>query len=1010
MPPLARCRGLDREVLPPVVHGEAPRVASARASGAGASRGSAPALARRAGVALFAAVVGLAAPGGVARADPPPAGVSGVELVGRPDDDAPERWSVVDRASREVAATVRGRWGFAPVPPGEYALALLPRGNEAVEVLLGDVRVGAGTATRVEATSGVELVGRSGGDEPPEHWEVIAKDTGKVVAHTWQRWGFTPLPPGAYAIRLLPRGHDALEIPWRDVRVEGGRATRVAVDSGVELRGRGDDAEAPEHWEAVGKDTGKVVAHTWQRWGFTPLPPGEYAIRLLPRGHEAVEVPWRDVTVEAGATARVDVGSGVEVVGRPGQEPVEFWHVQDAKSGAPSAKVYRRWGFTPLPPGTYDVSRAPRRWHAVEVRDGEVVSLAEPGSPERWAAVSGAGRKTERERDPEGYRRLEEDVERAIRKAAAWLERHGHVASMDPGRADGHPTIGILALVHAGALERDPALARRCRDYLLRRALNETYGTYVTSITAMALCDMGALRNRARIHDCATWLVENQGWGESRNRVWGYGDPVPGFDAVPPGAGGRAARAEPRPRDVVRSGRVVAPRDDWDNSNAQFGVLGLHAASRARVGIPKECWRRVESHFRDVQGSEGGWGYGTGGETGSMTCAGVASLVIARHHLGVTEPAVDPAVLDGLEWLASTFTVEENPGQGTGSHHYYYLYGLERVGVLAETEFLGEHEWYPVGARHLLKAQHADGSWGKDPYLDTCYAILFLRRATLPLETEAPALLSVTRDRATGEDVPSVELILDCSGSMKEPLEGRRKMDIARAVVTEVLAALPAEMRVGLRLYGHRRPPQKTDTELVVPIGPLDDVRLRAIQGWIDRAQPIGWTPMVHSLLQARSDFPAAGKGTCTVVLVSDGEETGGGRVEEVEAAYRAAGVDVVIHVVGFDVAGAPLAQDQMRALARVGKGRYFPARGAKDLALALREAMPAPGVEVLDAGGTVVARAAFDGDPVELRPGAYRVRVTGSLSPPLDLALREGEETSLHLDAAGTLAIDRSE
>jgi hypothetical protein len=1038
---------------------------------------------RAAGAVVFGIVAAL---GGGVRADPPE-GASGIEVVG-PAESWPERWTATDKASGKVVASVSSQWGFASTPPGEYAVAVLPRGHEAVEVPWGDVKVEDKKVTRVEVTSGIEVVGRNPEEGELEHWDVIDSANGRKAAHVWHRWGFTPLPAGTYAVRVRPTGHESVEIPWAaEVRVETGKASKVAVNAGVEVVGRSEADDVPEHWEAVEKASGKTLAHAWQRWGFTPLPPGSYALRVRPRGNESVDLGWGDFTVAAGRTttvalasgvelaprapgdelehwdlveraggrrvvahvwrrwgfapvppgaysvrlrpagpealdvvwadvdvaeaktAAVRVDSGIDLVGRTGQDPPERWTVEDAKSHAPVARVYQRYGFTPLPAGTYDVVRVPRSWKGVEVKAGQVASLAEQDVKARWATVSGAGRKTERERDPAGWKRLEEDIERAIRRAAAFLKARGEIERMDPMEADGRPTLGILALAHAGELERDPALARRAREYLMRRALNDGYGTYITSLVSMALTDMGAMRNRARIYDCAKWLVENQGWADESRRTWGYGDAVPGFDAKPPAAAGRGP-SSPRPKDVVREGLVVSPNPGWDNSNAQFGVLGLHSASRARVGIPTESWKRIESHFREMQNGDGGWGYGgSGGSNGSMTCAGVASLVIARHHLGNAEPAVDPALVDGLEWLEWNFTVEQNPPHAD-SYHHYYLYGLERVGVLTGTEFLGKNEWYPVGARYLLKTQNGGGSWGADPFLDTCYSILFLRRATLPLETEAPALLSVTRDEASRkEDLPAVELILDCSGSMKDPVDGRQKMTVAREVITEVLAALPPEMQVGLRLYGHKQPPQKTDTELVVPIGPLDDARRNTIRGWIMRARPIGWTPMVHSLVQAKNDFQAAGKGSRTVVLVSDGEETGGGKVADVEAAYRDAGIDLVLHVVGFDVAGIPLAEQQMKELARIGKGRYFAAKGTKDLAAALREAMPAPGIEVLDASGKVVARAAFNGDPVELKPGAYRVRLAGSASEPLGVTLAEAQEARFRVDAAGNLVLDGS-
>ena len=56
---------------------------------------------------------------------------------------------------------------------------------------------------------------------------------------------------------------------------------------------------------------------------------------------------------------------------------------------------------------------------------------------------------------------------------------------------------------------------------------------------------------------------------------------------------------------------------------------------------------------------------------------------------------------------------------------------------------MGTHEWYPEGAKALLASQKVDGSWGVGTVgenkvdrgtVDTCFAILFLKRATRPLD------------------------------------------------------------------------------------------------------------------------------------------------------------------------------------------------------------------------------------------------------------------------------------
>jgi hypothetical protein len=68
---------------------------------------------------------------------------------------------------------------------------------------------------------------------------------------------------------------------------------------------------------------------------------------------------------------------------------------------------------------------------------------------------------------------------------------------------------------------------------------------------------------------------------------------------------------------------------------------------------------------------------------------------------------------------------------------YYYLYGCERAGVLAGTYRFGAHDWWDEGAAWLLGQQSADGSWPVESVLshqaDTCFALLFLARATVPL-------------------------------------------------------------------------------------------------------------------------------------------------------------------------------------------------------------------------------------------------------------------------------------
>ncbi|MHC4662519.1 MAG: hypothetical protein ACYS8W_12585 [Planctomycetota bacterium] len=131
--------------------------------------------------------------------------------------------------------------------------------------------------------------------------------------------------------------------------------------------------------------------------------------------------------------------------------------------------------------------------------------------------------------------------------------------------------------------------------------------------------------------------------------------------------------------------------------------------------------------------------------TGSMTTSGVICMVGIKDALEKTPygkkkgKEINKSIRDGCAWMAHNFKVTANPGgERTGWHHYYFLYGLERAAVLAMVPAFGKHEWFKEGAGLLIKQQRRDGSWlarqgTSGPNIDTCFALLFLKRATTPL-------------------------------------------------------------------------------------------------------------------------------------------------------------------------------------------------------------------------------------------------------------------------------------
>ncbi|WP_277452411.1 VWA domain-containing protein [Janibacter sp. DB-40] len=190
----------------------------------------------------------------------------------------------------------------------------------------------------------------------------------------------------------------------------------------------------------------------------------------------------------------------------------------------------------------------------------------------------------------------------------------------------------------------------------------------------------------------------------------------------------------------------------------------------------------------------------------------------------------------------------------------------------------------------------------------------------------------------TAEEPGELLLMLDASGSMKEPdPAGGTKMEAAKKALTGVVDSLPADTHVGLRVYGATEPGGKptkaacNDTQLAVPIGPLDKPALTdAIKGF--RAK--GETPIAHSLTKAMDDLGDTGKRN--IILVSDGEESCVPDPCPVVKDLVQDGVDLRIDTVGFGVEDT--AREQLQCIAETGGGTYYDAADADELATSLNK------------------------------------------------------------------------
>ncbi|MDB5307533.1 MAG: hypothetical protein JWO38_1735 [Gemmataceae bacterium] len=234
--------------------------------------------------------------------------------------------------------------------------------------------------------------------------------------------------------------------------------------------------------------------------------------------------------------------------------------------------------------------------------------------------------------------------------------------------------------------------------------------------------------------------------------------------------------------------RVVNHGDD--NSNTQFGLLAVWVARKH--GVPVEAaLDLVEKRFLGSQDPQtGGWGYsGVGGmvmmSSPSMTCAGLLGLstgVARREERRMNletapkekEPAPkdpkandpffnpptrtdkpagkkpgdakrppdarDLAVQAGMANLGAVLNGHTQAGGllgnggRMGERDLYFLWSLERVGVIFGVDKIGAVDWYAHGADAIVRSQTQDGSWNGASYgVEPCtaFAILFLTKANV---------------------------------------------------------------------------------------------------------------------------------------------------------------------------------------------------------------------------------------------------------------------------------------
>ncbi len=219
--------------------------------------------------------------------------------------------------------------------------------------------------------------------------------------------------------------------------------------------------------------------------------------------------------------------------------------------------------------------------------------------------------------------------------------------------------------------------------------------------------------------------------------------------------------------------------DEPNLSSTHYALLGLKSAARMGYAVPPDVWKRAHlvvaagavqvgnqvkldvtwkggaaetrtvlpyawPYYVPVQGQKP-W---ASTPTSTMVTAALTSIAVCRSELlrtkewtGAMETKAEELIWGGLAWIKGNYSIRGSKPEGLWwgpAMVYYFLFSLERACVMLEVESIGGHDWYLEGAEVILSWQRGDGHWEgtlNTPVVDTSFALLFLRRAAVPVAT-----------------------------------------------------------------------------------------------------------------------------------------------------------------------------------------------------------------------------------------------------------------------------------
>lgn len=247
----------------------------------------------------------------------------------------------------------------------------------------------------------------------------------------------------------------------------------------------------------------------------------------------------------------------------------------------------------------------------------------------------------------------------------------------------------------------------------------------------------------------------------------------------------------------------------------------------------------------------------------------------------------------------------------------------------------------------------------------------------------APLLALFAAAPAAADPASPALIIVDGSGSMWGKMEGDEtaKLYGVRDQLRERLLASPAQSRIGLGSFGHRRKGDCGDVEI---ISPIEAGGAEGAVAALDQLNPKGKGPLTTAIREGAKAIGAGAPGH--IILIHDNADNCSQDVCAAAADIARTNPALKVHVVSLGLSKSE--RDRMQCLAATTKGLQFDATRQADIGTALTRIFEDAG---LDAATVAPPAPSAAVTPAPVAKGPPGLRLSASLSDdggPVDAAI----------------------